>query len=76
MSTDYSIRFYRKNKEISQKKLSELLGITRTDLSFIESKKIFPDIELANKIADMLGETIGRFYTKEELDFITYRSTK
>jgi DNA-binding XRE family transcriptional regulator len=73
---DYSISFYRKLKKIKQQELADKLGINRTELSFIETKKILPRVETAKKIADILEVTVGQIYSKEELDFILYRESK
>lgn len=73
---DYSISFYRKLKKFKQQELAEKLKINRTELSFIETKKILPKVETAIKIAELLEVTIGQIYTKEELDFMIYREVK
>jgi DNA-binding XRE family transcriptional regulator len=70
---NYSIRFYRKKKGFTQKKLAEMLEIPRCELSFIETKKVIPKTEIAEKISEILQINIGQIYTKEELDFILYK---
>lgn len=73
---DYSISFYRKLKKIKQQELAEKLEINRTELSFIETKKVLPKVETAIKIAEILEVTIGQIYTKEELDYMRFRESK
>jgi phage replication initiation protein len=73
---DYSINFYRKLKKIKQEDLAKKLGINRTELSFIETKKVLPKIETAIKISNILEVTIGQIYTKEELDFMRFREAQ
>ncbi len=71
---DGTIRFYRKNINISQQKLADMLELPRTELSFIETKKVFPKSQVAVKIAEILNIPIGSLWTVEELDFINFRS--
>jgi DNA-binding XRE family transcriptional regulator len=71
---DYSISFYRKLKDLKQQELADKLEIPRTELSFIETKKVLPKVDLAKKIAGILEVTIGQIYTKEELEFILYKT--
>ena len=67
---DSTITIYRNKKKISQQKLAELLGLPRTTVSFYETKRQLPDLETAEKIAEILGTTIGKLYTPEELNVI------
>ena len=59
---------------MSQQELADSLGITRTELSFIETRKMLPKIDTAKKIADILEVTIGQIYIKEDLDYMLYRN--
>jgi DNA-binding XRE family transcriptional regulator len=73
---DYSISFYRKLRDLKQQELADKLEISRTELSFIETKKVLPKHSLAILIAETLKVTIGQIYTKEELDFILYKTER
>ena len=67
---DNTITIYRNKKKISQQKLADLLGLPRTTVSFYETKRQLPDLETAEKIAEILDTTIGKLYTPEELNVI------
>ena len=71
---DKSIRYYRKKLKINQVDLAERLGITLTDMSFIENKKLYPNSEIAETLAEILEVPIGKIYSEEELNLINYRS--
>ena len=58
-----------------QSDLAEKLGITNTDMSFIDNKKVYPDSNLAQNLAFALGVTIGQLYSEEELNLIIYKNT-
>jgi len=67
---DGTIKFYRNEIKISQQKLADLLGIPRTTMSFYETKRQYPPLELAEKIAEILKVTIGTLYSEQELGVI------
>ena len=71
---DYSISFYRKLRKMSQQELADKLEITRTELSFIETRKVLPKIDIAQKVAGILEVTIGQIFIKEDLDYMLFRS--
>ena len=71
---DTSIRYYRKKLKINQSELAQNLGLTNTDMSFIENKKLYPSKELAEKIAEVLKVPIGKLYSEEELNLIIYKN--
>lgn len=73
---DLSIKYYRKKANLSQENLAKKLGITRTDMSFIENKKIYPDTKTAEMLAEILGIPIGKIYSGEELEIILYKNKK
>lgn len=73
---DKSIEYYRKKNNLSQQKLAELLNTTQTNISFIEQKKMYPDIETAEKIANILGVTIGALWNEYELDMMLEKSNR
>lgn len=59
---------------MSQQELADKLEITRTELSFIETKKMSPKIEVAEKIGEILQVNVGLIFSKEELDYMLYRN--
>ncbi len=48
----------RKEKLISQEKLAEQVGLSRTYISEIENNKKQPNVKLAIKIAKVLGKSV------------------
>ena len=70
MMSDSTIYKYRKAKNLSQQQLADLLELPRTTVSFFETKRQYPDLKTAEKIAEILGKTIGQLYNKEELEII------
>ena len=71
--TDTTIKHHRKMAGFKQAEFAEVLGITPTDLSFIENKKLFPKLELAYRIAELLKVTIGYLYAEEELNLMRFK---
>ena len=72
--TDTTIGYYRKKANISQQKMATELKIPRTTMSFYETKREYPTIQIAEKIAEILGVPIGRLYSEAELNLIIFRS--
>ena len=71
MIEDTTIYTYRDKKNLSQKDLAKLLDLPRTTISFYENKRMYPSLKVAEKMAEILGTTIGVLYTKEELQIIS-----
>lgn len=69
-SFDKSIKYYRKKSGIRQSDMAAELGLKIYQLSFIENKLIYPEMEMAEKIAGVLKVTIGQLYNEEELNFL------
>jgi len=67
---DTTIGYYRKKLNLSQQDLAKLLNTTQTNISFIETKRQYPDTETAQKLADILKTTIGKLYTETELELM------
>ena len=70
MIIDSTIRTYRDKKNMTQKKLADLLDLPRTTVSFYETKRQLPNLKTAERIAEILSTTIGKLYTPEELNVI------
>ncbi|HFJ9441207.1 MULTISPECIES: helix-turn-helix transcriptional regulator [Bacillus] len=52
----------RKEKLISQEKLAEQVGLSRTYISEIENNKKQPNVKLAIKIAKVLGKSVESIF--------------
>ncbi|HFK1753493.1 MULTISPECIES: helix-turn-helix transcriptional regulator [Bacillus cereus group] len=52
----------RKEKLISQEKLAEQVGLSRTYISEIENNKKQPNVKLAIKIAKVLGTSVESIF--------------
>jgi len=76
MKSDNTIGIYRNRKGISQQQLADLLKIPRTTVSFYETKRQYPDLKTAEKIAEILEVTIGQLYNPEELKVILLRNNQ
>jgi len=67
---DNTIFTYRTKRGITQQQFADLLKLPRTTVSFIETKRQYPDFETAERIAEILDTVIGKLYTQEELEVI------
>lgn len=67
---DTTIKYYRKKLKIKQSDLAETLGLTITDMSFIENKHKYPNSRLAERLSELLQTPIGSLYSELELDLI------
>ena len=56
----------RKEKEISQQKLSELTGINRSILSRLESNDYMPSIEQLEKLGEVLDFEVVSLFVEEK----------
>ena len=72
--TDTTIKYYRRKLNIRQSDLANKLGLTNTDMSFIENKKLYPKPDKAEKLAEFLEVPIGKLYSEKELELITFRN--
>jgi DNA-binding XRE family transcriptional regulator len=70
VKTDTTIGYYRNKAKLSQQKMAEILEIPRTTMSFYETKRSYPNIEIAEEIASLLDVPIGRLYTFQELELM------
>ncbi|MBA7538041.1 hypothetical protein ES705_30315 [subsurface metagenome] len=68
--TDKSIKYYRNKLNLRQADLAITLGITATNMSFIENKKLYPIPELAERIAQLLKVPVGALWKEYELELI------
>jgi DNA-binding XRE family transcriptional regulator len=67
---DGTIKFYRDKNKLSQQQLADLIEVPRTTMSFYETKRQYPPIEVAEKLAEILKVTIGILYSEQELEVI------
>lgn len=57
-----NLKFYRKNKNLTQSELAEQVGVTKDYISMIERGKKNPGIFLAKRIALVLNSTIDEIF--------------
>ena len=60
-----AIKNFRKGQGMSQKKLSQLVGVTPSNISQIENNQVFPSIPALYKIAGHLSVDVGSFFQKK-----------
>ena len=60
-----TIKNFRKSQGMSQKELSQLVGVTPSNISQIESNQVFPSIPALYKIADNLSVDVGSFFQEK-----------
>lgn len=59
------IKQFRIERNLTQKELSDLLGIGQSTLSEIENNKYLPRIDLAKKIAKILNHDLEEVFPEE-----------
>jgi len=64
------ISYIRKNKKLSQNKLSKIIGISRPELSYIENGHFLPEKNDLEKIAKELGVLVSELYSIKTLNII------
>ncbi len=67
---DMTIQKYRRDRDLSQQQFADILNLPRTTVSFYETKRQYPNLGTAERMADVLGKTIGQLYSDEELVII------
>lgn len=73
MTHDITIQYFRKKANLKQEELADRLKLPRTTVSFYETKRMYPDRNTAERIAEILGVPVGKLYSEEELNLITFR---
>ena len=72
-----AVKHYRKLQGMSQKELSELVGVTSSNISQIESNLIFPSIPALYKLAEHLSIDVGSFFQeKDTLEKIVFQASE
>ncbi|OFW47187.1 MAG: hypothetical protein A2163_04045 [Actinobacteria bacterium RBG_13_35_12] len=66
-----AIKYWRNQKNISQQKLADSIGIDRPTLSKMENQKIDPNEEMALKIARTVGVLITDILRRPPEEVIT-----
>ncbi|MFA5906684.1 MAG: helix-turn-helix domain-containing protein, partial [Desulfobacula sp.] len=61
-----AVKNYRKLQGMSQKELSELVGVTSSNISQIESNLIFPSIPALYKLAEHLSVDVASFFAERD----------
>lgn len=62
------IKEIRKNKNLTQEQLSELVGIETSSLSGIESGRFFPSLHVLEKISQILEVELVEFFKFSSVD--------
>ncbi len=67
----------RRKRGISQKDLAQMIGVTPSTISQLESNRIYPSIPALLKIAEILGVEVGYFFGKKarERDVVVFPET-
>ena len=74
--TDTTIKHHRKIAKFKQSELAEILGVTATDMSFIENKVTYPSLDIADRLSQSLKVTIGTLYSDAELNLMRERAAQ
>ena len=61
------IRYYRKQRGLSQEKLAELIGIEPQSLSYMETGKFSPSPDTLQKLGEILNVKPYEFYYFEDI---------
>ncbi|HSP47358.1 MAG TPA: helix-turn-helix transcriptional regulator [Clostridiaceae bacterium] len=61
------MKIARIEKDLSQEKLAELIGVTRQTISMIESGNYNPTLNLCIDLCRALGKTLDELFWEEEL---------
>lgn len=62
------IKEIRKNHNLTQEQLSELIGIETSSLSGIESGRFFPSLHVLDKVAEILNIELVEFFKFSTVD--------
>lgn len=65
--TNYQIKFLRKNKNLTQTELAEILKVTKQAVSSWESGKINPSVYHLHEIDQIFGSELAKERTKDEM---------
>ena len=57
------IRFYRKQKQLSQEELAKRCGVSRQTINAIENEKYDPTLALAFQLAKVLEITVDQLFS-------------
>lgn len=57
------VEYYRKKSEMTQEKLSKLVGVSRQTIVSIEKGDYMPSVYLAIKISNLLGKKVENVFT-------------
>lgn len=71
-----NIKMYRKQKGINQKDLATKIGVSNVVLSRYESGVRTPDINIQNKIADILEVTLDELHGRESKEQHSFKDAK
>ncbi len=68
MSKNLSIKVARAEKDLTQKDLAEMVGVSRQTINAIEKGEYNPTIKLCRAICRALGKTLDELFWEDEND--------
>jgi len=66
MSKNISIKVARAQKDLTQKQLADMVGVSRQTINSIEKGEYNPTIKLCRAICRALGKTLDELFWEEE----------
>lgn len=66
MSKNISIKVARAQKDLTQKELADMVGVSRQTINAIEKGEYNPTIKLCRAICRALGKTLDELFWEEE----------
>lgn len=66
MSKNISIKVARAQKDLTQKELADMVGVSRQTINSIEKGEYNPTIKLCRAICRALGKTLDELFWEEE----------
>lgn len=70
------IKYLRKERKITQEKLSDIIGVARSTLAMWETNKAFPDIFALCKLSDYFNVSIDYLLGRSESSAVSVRDTQ
>jgi len=68
MSKNLSIKVARAEKDLTQKDLAEMVGVSRQTINAIEKGEYNPTIKLCRSICRALGKTLDELFWEDDND--------
>jgi len=68
MSKNLSIKVARAERDLTQKDLAEMVGVSRQTINAIEKGEYNPTIKLCRAICRALGKTLDELFWEDDID--------